>query len=264
MTAPGRGALAFDVGMFDGQDTRYYLDLGLKVVAVEANPMYIAMAQKNFAMQIEAGQLTLLHVAVSETLKEVDLTVCGNDAGASSIYADKIAHRFPLNRYRVEAQSIHSLIGKFGRPDFLKIDIEGVDIEVVSALDLASAPQWLSFEAHGDDPLKMLKHLEHLGYTRFNLINQCSFREAGNQPLIDRVALRAMRAVGYADPECVIRGGRKFKLRHSSGPAPWCYDMHTADGLRSAWARQEKSGAWFDVHAWKPAGSAVPALARAA
>lgn len=243
-----KNKIAYDIGMFDGSDTAYYLALGMKVIAVEANPAYVAMGQHRFAKEIAAGQLTLLNVAVSEQMKSVELTVCGNDAGASSIYADRIAHRFPLGKYTVDAVSIHELMGKYGRPDFLKVDIEGVDIEVVKALTKDSAPEWLSFEAHGN-PMELMPHLLSLGYTAFNIVNQCSFREAGNRPLLDRIALRALRYFGYADPECVVRGGRKFKLRHSSGPAPWCYGMFSADGLRIAWNLEEKTGAWYDVHA---------------
>ena len=36
--------LIYDIGMFDGADTRYYLNKGYKVLAVEANPIVVKRA----------------------------------------------------------------------------------------------------------------------------------------------------------------------------------------------------------------------------
>ena len=38
--------LIFDIGMFDGADTRYYLNKGYKVLAVEANTVLVKRARE--------------------------------------------------------------------------------------------------------------------------------------------------------------------------------------------------------------------------
>lgn len=47
--------LVFDFGMYDGEDARYYLETGHKVIAVEANPALCAMAAKRLARYVATG-----------------------------------------------------------------------------------------------------------------------------------------------------------------------------------------------------------------
>ena len=56
--------LIFDLGMYDGADTQYYLSLGAKVIAVEANPVVVQNVQQQFRQPLDAGQLTIEAVAI--------------------------------------------------------------------------------------------------------------------------------------------------------------------------------------------------------
>src|SRR6185503_8538306 len=56
--------LVYDVGLYDGTDTAYYLSRGYRVVAVEANPQMVARAQERFAESIDAGRLTIVPVGI--------------------------------------------------------------------------------------------------------------------------------------------------------------------------------------------------------
>ena len=56
-------ALILDVGMYDGTDTAYYLSMGFRVLAVEANPALVAQAAERFEREIRDGRLTILHRA---------------------------------------------------------------------------------------------------------------------------------------------------------------------------------------------------------
>ena len=38
--------LIFDIGMYDGSDTRYYLNEGFRVLAIEANPVLVKRARE--------------------------------------------------------------------------------------------------------------------------------------------------------------------------------------------------------------------------
>ena len=53
----------FDVGMFDGSDTKYYAELGFRVIAVEANPTLAERARKRLAdgshsLKLQVGRRT--------------------------------------------------------------------------------------------------------------------------------------------------------------------------------------------------------------
>ena len=49
----------FDIGMYDGADTEYYLSEGHKVVAVEANPALVERAKAKFPNELSSGQFDL-------------------------------------------------------------------------------------------------------------------------------------------------------------------------------------------------------------
>jgi FkbM family methyltransferase len=244
----------FDIGMYDGADTKYYLESGYRVVAVEANPNLVAMAQQQFARYIETGALKVLGFAVGTSGGTLELTVCGADPGASSIFADRIAERFPLGVYRVPAKSLNDLIAEHGKPKFIKIDIEGADKMCVVSLKTDLAPQYLSFEAH-EDLEEMVLHAQSIGYRHFKIIHQTNFLCLQKQGRFrDRLVYKLITMMGYAEPLLVRRAGRFFRVGHSSGPAPWESDgaWHTADEIIGAWMRATnavQTTGWYDVHA---------------
>lgn len=55
----------FDIGMYDGADTAYYLESGYQVVAVEANPDLVECAARQFSASLASGQLVLINAAIS-------------------------------------------------------------------------------------------------------------------------------------------------------------------------------------------------------
>lgn len=55
--------LIFDIGLHRGQDTRFYLDKGFRVVALDANPGLCAAARQSFAAELALGQLHIVEAA---------------------------------------------------------------------------------------------------------------------------------------------------------------------------------------------------------
>lgn len=246
--------LVFDIGMFDASDSRYYLESGCRVVAVEANPDLVTRARLEFDREIASGQLVIVNRAISDTPGEVELLLCAEDLGSSTLFRELIAHRAPPLSIRVATISLTELIAEHGTPTCVKIDIEGADRYCVLAIEPKHRPSFLSFEV-GQDFDELLAHAETIGYSRFKLIGQCSFLELGNErSLGNRVRLRLLRWLGYSEPAWVRRSSRWFRLMHSSGPAPWESDgaWRSASALRRQWqtARaQKQTMGWYDVHA---------------
>jgi FkbM family methyltransferase len=58
-------SLVYDVGMFNGDDTAYYLKKGFRVVGIEANPHLIPKLTERFVAEIEQKQLVIENVAVA-------------------------------------------------------------------------------------------------------------------------------------------------------------------------------------------------------
>lgn len=246
--------LVFDIGMYDGADTRYFLDLGFRVVAVEANPDLVDIARENFSAELGSGQLLIVDAAIASGCGGIDLAICADDLGASTLFTQRIAHRRTARICHVRSILFADLLAEFGTPYHLKIDIEGADRLCVLSLDPEHRPDYLSFEV--DDSLgELIDHAERIGYRHFKLIGQCSFLEIGNERSFSaRARNRIMRVLGFEEPQRVRRGGRWFQLMHSSGPAPWCSDgdWYTGARLRQKWQQagdRDLRMGWYDVHA---------------
>jgi len=68
--------LVYDVGMNNGDDAAYYLSLGYRVVAVEANPVLVAQGLERFAKEVAAGALTILNIGISNQEGELPFWIC--------------------------------------------------------------------------------------------------------------------------------------------------------------------------------------------
>lgn len=246
--------LVYDVGMYDGSDTAYYLSEGYKVVAIEAHPGLIEKAQERFAKEIDLGQLSLVPIGVAEKHGTFPLTIPADDLGSSTLQPSHLGNRKVARTIDVPCGPISEIFEKYGMPWYLKVDIEGKDRLPVLALTKTNKPEYLSFEV-GHDFAELLDHAQSIGYTKFKLINQCSFREIHeDNSLSERACRRAMHFFGYSEPMFALRGGRKFLLRHSAGPGPWA----SSGKWRSAKAVLERYNQvlarggdrpWYDLHA---------------
>src|SRR5687767_6940621 len=244
----------FDVGMYDASDTRYYLEEGYKVIAVEANPALAKRAERILSDYIRTGQLQIVNAAISSDNSNIELTVCGDNLGASSMYKDTLVHKAPIGSFTVPGITTQEIFAKFGVPYYLKIDIEGADKLCVRSLSAGTRPQYLSFEM-GDDFEELFDHVASVGFTKFKVINQCNFRELSNEnSFSERLVRKLIRLSGYTEPQYARRGGRYFKLGQSSGPAPWNSDgqWSSRQELLRKWGQAKPSkpeNVWYDLHA---------------
>lgn len=169
------GDLVFDIGANHGGKCAAFLRLGARVLAVEPNPKCIASLSNRFAREIATGRLIILPVAIGRSagraqLREFSLDSC---ASASDAFAAALEEDFgpPTAIYDVEMISGASLFERYGVPAFMKIDVEGMDAEVLSTVP--RRPRMLSFEFNlSPDLLPMtnacLVEVTRLGFTEAN------------------------------------------------------------------------------------------------
>lgn len=251
-----QGRLVFDIGMYDGADTAYYLQTGHRVVAVEANPAMVSGANKRFQKEIEQGRLTVVHAALSDSDGQVTLYFVDRDLGSSTICPSRIAATSEAGSVSVKAITIARLFDAYGVPHYLKSDIEGADRYAILFLSKQRAPNFVSFEI-GDDFFQLLEHLASIGYSRFRIINQITYDELSQViSLRRRVFMRLLRATGRYNETTVWVNGYCFTRGHSSGPAPKAQAKW--DSFRTTVERWEKfcishpTGSrygWYDLHA---------------
>jgi FkbM family methyltransferase len=242
----------FDIGMFDGLDTDYYLECGYRVVAVEANPELVARARRERAAEVATGRLVVVHAAMAANHEPVSLYLSGTDLGSSSVHPELVERKQPAGVVSVRGLTLADLLGEHGVPRFMKVDIEGEDRVCVLALSAGAVPDYLSFEI-GPDFQELLDHARAVGYRRFKIVNQMSYRELANHECLqDRLARRVSRLLGRPKPSHVRRSGRRFACGYCSGPLPWRSDgawrtyEQTVAGWKAAQGGLANSG-WYDL-----------------
>ena len=162
--------MIFDIGMHIGQDTKYYLELGYKVIAIEANPELIKSAEILFSKHIKENRLILLNVGISN--KNGIMPFYRNlDKSEWSSFDKEIGTRnnSEFEIINIECLTTDSLFTKFGIPHYLKIDIEGFDYYCLNDIDSKNKPKFVSCEA---SDITWFDILYEKGYTKFKLLSQ--------------------------------------------------------------------------------------------
>ena len=169
------GDLCFDIGAHVGDRTSCFVRLGACVVAVEPQPRFAAYLRRNFR---RTAGVTVVEAALAERPGQIEMftsrrhpTVSTGSRDFLNAVADVPSFK-PVRwngRCRVEATTLNALIERFGEPDFVKIDVEGMEDAVLLGLD--RPVRALSFEfvpAHRDAALRAVDRLATLGRYRFS------------------------------------------------------------------------------------------------
>lgn len=163
--------LIMDIGMNNGRDSSFYLRKGFRVVAVEANPVLVDKVHKELAGYIASGQLVIEHVGLGQKEGKFPFYInLDNDHWSS--FVKNWGTRDGTRYQETEVACMHpaSLFQKYGIPYYLKIDIEGNDIDVVRALgDFSHRPRYISIE---ENQTYYFAELWSIGCRSFKLVDQ--------------------------------------------------------------------------------------------
>jgi FkbM family methyltransferase len=172
----GDDDLVFDVGANVGDRTAALLEAGCRVVAVEPQAECCRCLRR---LEKANPRLTVLQKACGRTAGHAELRTGGGTDVLASLSPDYIARvsnsgRFAKHcwteRMSVAVCSLDDLIGEFGLPRYIKIDVEGYEPEVFSGLH--TCPSLLSFEYTpelSDEMQVCLAECERLGLEEFNM-----------------------------------------------------------------------------------------------
>ena len=235
--------LIYDVGLFDGADTAYYLFRGYNVVAIDANPLMIEKSKVRFAREIEEKRLTLLNIGIAE--KPGTATFWISDVPEWSSFDQTIASRVgaACTPAPVVTMPFSRLLAEYGVPHYIKIDIEGSDRLCVDALR-TELPRYISVEAEcvndftvlsDDQAVAMLGLLRDLGYRRFKLVDQGRGWTAVRPNPVPRFVMRLVARAAH---------GRR-RVRGLSGIADRFSDLRRLSALGFAFS-PGSSGPWGD------------------
>jgi FkbM family methyltransferase len=283
----------WDLGANTGQDTAYYLSLGASVVSVEANPYLVDELRQKFSTTVASGQLQIIGEALMPhpVNGNVELHLFNNDH-LSTIVKDW-AHRSTAllgatrtSIVEVPTCTLIDLIKEFGIPTVIKLDIEGLDTELLESLAslaqefpaLRTSLRYLSWETAYQDTKGLLNlkrqmsSAKKLGFTQFAVSSQnrqhrearpndrdtwprginWSFEHGASGPFGDQLEGRWTSAEGLIDTYGRLTAVRRGRIYGPSG----VIDRYIPFGrlrrtLKSLLNRSIGGLDWFDIHARK-------------
>lgn len=153
------GSLAFDIGANQGEVSLAFLELGARVVAVEPNAALADQIRRHYGRD-----LSVETAAVGSLPGQAELSL-GRDSGHSTLSREWLERAPTPDRWAgtvtTEVTTLDALIAKYGVPDFIKIDVEAYEAEVVGGLSIPVRA--LCFEYQGSLPEPAERCLALLG-----------------------------------------------------------------------------------------------------
>ncbi|MDP2251663.1 MAG: FkbM family methyltransferase [Hydrogenophaga sp.] len=134
------GGLAFDVGAHAGNRVLAFRQLGARVVALEPQADFVRLLQRRFGTDPE---VSLLAQALGRAPGQARLMASPRTPSVATLSNDFVARAGAAASFRgvqwragpkVDVTTLDALIARHGRPDFVKIDVEGFELEVLMGL----------------------------------------------------------------------------------------------------------------------------------
>jgi len=177
------GDLCFDVGAHLGDRSAAWLSLGATVVGVEPQPRFSAYLASTFKgnQRYHNEEIALGATKATSTLHISNLFPTLSTL-ANKEWRNKINNATPLTisydeTVEINVLTLDELINKYGKPVFIKIDVEGYEPEVLKGL--SQPVDYISFEVLSfniDLMEECLLILSKLGYNQFNFSLRETFK----------------------------------------------------------------------------------------
>lgn len=169
-----KGDLVFDVGANLGSRTKVFLNLGASVISYEPQP---ELADYLYSYLKTCNKSKIIKKGLSNKLGNVEMHISNAHVLSSMstrwIEATRQSGRFRNYKWNesmiVEVTTLDEEIEKQGLPSFIKIDVEGYELEVLEGL--TKTVKSISFEFTAEEidiTIKCIKRLSMINEYNFN------------------------------------------------------------------------------------------------
>ena len=165
------GELVFDVGANNGSKALLLAKGGAHIICFEPQPECIATLQANF---FQHPNVIIVQKGIADTPGTLKLSICSEASTISTFSEEWKKGRFADYTWDstidVEVITLEDAIKEYGTPVYIKIDVEGFEMEVLKGLK-TSVP-FVSFEftvENTNRTQQCLEHLQSIGYRWFNV-----------------------------------------------------------------------------------------------
>jgi FkbM family methyltransferase len=163
--------LVFDIGANLGNTVKIFTEVSEKVIAFEPNPILIHGLKEMFKNNNVIVDVRGLSNEVGKKIFNISyadsVSTFSQDWIHNSRFSKKITWGYPTE---VETTTLDNVIDEYGIPDYVKIDVEGYEYEVISSLTKFLPETLFSFEWAEEMTDKIYLTVEHaynLGYKTF-------------------------------------------------------------------------------------------------
>jgi len=169
-------ALVFDIGAHVGNRTRTLAALGARCIAVEPQPLFTRLLTRWFNGN---ERVTIVAQAIGRTTGVAQLRISRRHPTVSTLSSEWIDKVHDTDGFEhvhwdhvvdVPITTLDKLIAQYGQPDFCKIDVEGMESEILAGLSTPIPLVAIEYiPAALDIARACIAQLDNLGEYVFNL-----------------------------------------------------------------------------------------------
>ena len=164
------GDLFFDVGAHVGDKSKQFLNKKLKVIMIEPLPKCVEQLKLKFKNN---KNIKILQKALGKKKGSTTLMINSKVPTLSTMSNHWKEGRFSNqiwdNKILVEMTTLDELIETYGLPSYIKIDVEGFELDVLMGLTQKAGIVSFEFTSEFlDHSINCLNYLQKIGYEKFN------------------------------------------------------------------------------------------------
>ena len=164
-----KGDLYFDIGAHLGEKSKPFIEKKIRTIMVEPLPICVKTLKKLYSKN---SIVKVIPKGLGSKNTKKILSINKQMPTVSTFAKHWKSGRFSnltwSEKTQIQITTLDALIKKFGDPQYIKIDVEGYELNVLKGLSKKSGI--ISFEITSEffsDAIKCLKHLKKLSYNSF-------------------------------------------------------------------------------------------------